>query len=59
MRIISTPNGMGNYFHELWTNSKIFSRYKVTIHDAKAQQLPIDLEELMAGLLDPEAWAGV
>ena len=57
LRIISTPNGQGNYFHELWTNSKIFSRHKITIHDAVDQKLPIDIAALKAGLLDPEAWA--
>jgi phage FluMu gp28-like protein len=57
LRIISTPNGQGNYFHELWTNSKIFSRHKITIHQAVAQKLPTDIAALKAGLLDPEAWA--
>jgi phage FluMu gp28-like protein len=57
LRIISTPNGQGNFFHDLWTNSKIFQRHRVTIHDAKAAHLPIDLDDLKSGLLDPEAWS--
>ena len=57
VRIISTPNGQGNFFHELWTNSKIFRPFKTTIHDAKKAGLQIDLEALKAGLLDTEAWA--
>lgn len=57
VRIISTPNGMGNCFHELWTGSKIFSKHKITIHDAVAHGLPIDLAALREGLLDAEAWA--
>src|SRR5688500_12267997 len=57
VRIISTPNGMGNYFHELWTGSKIFSRHRVTIHEAVAQGLPMDVGALRAGLLDAEGWA--
>jgi hypothetical protein len=31
-------------FHELWTNSKIFSRHRVTIHDAVAQKIPLDIQ---------------
>lgn len=57
VRIISTPNGQGNYFHELWLNSKAFARYKVTIHDAVKAGLPMDAEELRAGMPDAEAWA--
>lgn len=57
VRIISTPNGQGNYFHELWTSSKIFARHRITIHDAVAQGLPMDVAALKEGLLDAEAWA--
>ncbi|HYE29794.1 MAG TPA: hypothetical protein VEH27_00055, partial [Methylomirabilota bacterium] len=34
-----------------------YSRHKVTIHDAVAQGLPINVEELRRGLDDPEGWA--
>ena len=57
VRIISTPNGQGNFFHELWTNSKLFSRHKITIHNALDALLPIDIQALKEGLFDPEAWA--
>jgi phage FluMu gp28-like protein len=57
VRIISTPNGQGNYFHDLWLNSKAFARYKVTIHDAVSAGLPMDPEELRAAMPDAEAWA--
>ncbi|HEV8544313.1 MAG TPA: terminase family protein [Verrucomicrobiae bacterium] len=56
LRIISTPNGQGNMFHDLWLNSKLFSKHRVTIHDAKAAGLPLDLERLRAGLFEAEAW---
>jgi phage FluMu gp28-like protein len=62
VRLISTPNGAGNKFHDLW--SKNFGRpeakwscHKVSIHDAVAQGLPIDVEELREAIGDPEGWA--
>jgi phage FluMu gp28-like protein len=57
IRIVSTPNGMGNKFHDLWAKPNDWSKHKVTIHDAAAQGLPINIEELRAGLDDPEGWA--
>lgn len=62
VRLISTPNGIGNKFHELWsknhgvTGAK-WSTHLVTIHDAVAQGLPVDIEELKAALDDAEGWA--
>lgn len=56
LRIISTPNGPGDRFHQLWTKSD-YSRQRVTIHDAVADGLEIDIEELKRGLDDPEGWA--
>jgi phage FluMu gp28-like protein len=56
VRIISTPNGIGNKFHELWMGGKFF-RQKVTIQDAFDAGLQINQEELKAGLSDPEGWA--
>jgi phage FluMu gp28-like protein len=62
VRIISTPNGAGNKFHDLWVKNHgvagaKWSTHKVTIHDAIAQGLPVDLEELREGLDDPEGFA--
>ncbi|MGZ8921517.1 MAG: terminase large subunit domain-containing protein, partial [Limisphaerales bacterium] len=62
LRIISTPNGLNNRFAKLWqanyeTDSPIFHATKVTIHDAIRSGLPLDPNELQAGLNDPEAWA--
>ena len=56
LRIVSTPNGRGNFFHELW-RSEQFAKHSVTIHEAVAQGLPIDIADLQAGLGDAEAWA--
>jgi phage FluMu gp28-like protein len=57
VRIISTPNGQGNFFHEMWLNSKVFARFKVTIHDAVKAGLPMDVEALRGAMPDAEAWA--
>jgi phage FluMu gp28-like protein len=61
VRLITTPNGKGNKTDELWhkedTGRMRWSRHKVTIHDAVAQGLPIDVEELKEALDDPEGWA--
>jgi phage FluMu gp28-like protein len=82
VRIITTPNGIGNKAHDLWVKNyqsvphpnplpegegtaaarpskskMVWSCHKVTIHDAVAQGLPVDIEELRAALDDPEGWA--
>lgn len=57
LRIITTPNGLGNLFHELWTKGADFVKSKVTIHDAVNEGLKIDVEALRRGLNDPEGWA--
>lgn len=73
IRVVSTPNGIGNKFHELWTKAlpagspefaaaeasgdTVWSAHKVDIHQAAAEGLPVDIEKLRAGLNDPEGWA--
>lgn len=58
MRIISTPGGHGNLFHKLWTESPAgFAHQKVTIHDAIRHNLPLNVAQLRAGMLDPDAWS--
>ena len=58
LRVISTPNGVGDKFHEIMTApDSIFSRYVVTIDDAVADGLPRNIEELRSAMSDPEAWA--
>lgn len=56
LRIISTPNGHSNRFHELWQSAD-FAKHKVTIHEAVEAGLPIDIPLLQRGLVDSEAWA--
>ena len=57
LRIVSTPNGIANKFHELWTRGRNYSKHRVTLADAAAQGLPINVEELRSGLDDPDGWA--
>ena len=58
IRVISTPRGKNNKFYELMTDdASVWSKHRVTIHDAVAQGLDIDIDELKAGLNDDEVWA--
>ncbi len=57
LRIVSTANGKANKFYELWSKENGYSKHRVTIHEAVAQGLKIDAEELRRGLDDPEGWA--
>ena len=57
LRIVSTPNGLGNKFHDLWAKPNKYSKHLITIRDAVAKGLPLDIEELREGLDDPEGWA--
>jgi len=57
LRIVSTPNGKGNKFYDLMTKSQSsWSRHTVDIHQAVADGLPRDIEELRAGCEDEDAW---
>lgn len=57
VRVTSTPKGKANKFYELMTaDDANWSRHVVTIHQAVAQGLPRDIEELRAGLADEELW---
>lgn len=60
LRVVSTPNGKGNKFYELMTAAVlagVWSRHTVDIYQAVADGLPRDIEELRAGLNDPDAFA--
>ncbi|MCL2076031.1 MAG: terminase family protein [Betaproteobacteria bacterium] len=58
LRVISTPNGRGDKFYELMSHpDSLFSGHVVTIHDAIADGLPRNAEELRRGIGDPVAWA--
>ena len=48
LRIMSTPNGTGNLFHELWSDAKANEGYRkhiVSLDDAIADGLKVDLSE--------------
>ncbi|HAL45693.1 MAG TPA: terminase, partial [Phycisphaerales bacterium] len=57
IRIISTPQGMGNRFHRLCTADNGWSKHVVDIYQAVADGVPHNVEELKAGIDDPDAWA--
>ena len=59
VRVISTPNGVGDMFHQIMTDGLggLFSRHVVTIHDAVADGLPRDIEELRRAAGSAETWA--
>jgi len=60
LRVVSTPNGKGNKFYELMTDSglaAIWSRHIVDIDQAVADGLPRDIAALKAGINDDDAWA--
>lgn len=59
LRVISTPNGKGDMFHEIMADGLggLFSRHTVTIHDAVADGLPRDIGELRKAARDPDTWA--
>lgn len=57
LRIVSTPKGRGNKFADLWEHNEAYSKHKITIEDAVREGLPVNLEELRAGVDDPDIWA--
>lgn len=57
LRIVSTPKGMGNKFADLWFKNATYSKHKVTILDAVNAGLKVNVEELKAGVDDPDVWA--
>lgn len=60
LRVVSTPNGKGNKFHELMTAPElagIWSRHVVDIYQAVADGLPRDIDQLKIGIHDADAWA--
>jgi phage FluMu gp28-like protein len=57
IRVLSTPNGLGNKFADLWLKAEGWSRHSLTIIEAVKEGLPLDIAELRRGLDDPEGWA--
>lgn len=53
--VLSTPNGQQNAFYELWTHHEEFTRHRVTIEDAAADGLSVNLAELKAAI-DADGW---
>ena len=56
LRIVSTPKGLGNKFADLWHKNEAYARHKVTILDAVAQGLDINLQQLREGVDDEDIW---
>ncbi len=56
LRIVSTPQGLGNRFHQLFTGENNFSKHFVDIHQAVADGVPHNIDELKAGIDDEDAW---
>lgn len=53
--VVSTANGQTNQFYDLWTNNPSFAKHKVSILDAHADGLKVNLAELQAAM-DPDGW---
>ena len=48
MRVLSTPNGVGNLWHQLWSDpdkNEGYRKHAVTIDDARADGYPVDDKE--------------
>ncbi len=59
VRVVSTFNGKGNKFFDLWERADAngYSKHLVTIEDAQRDGLPVDVEKLRQGLDDADAFA--
>lgn len=66
VRLITTPNGQGDLIHQLFVNNyespdpnrkQRWAVHRVTIHDAVADGLDVDVEELREAMDDPEGFA--
>ena len=55
IRVMSTPKGLGNMFHQLWTKDG-WSKHRTTIYDAIAGGLHINAEELRSQCADEDSW---
>ncbi|MDR1304206.1 MAG: terminase family protein [Verrucomicrobiales bacterium] len=57
VRVLSTPNGQGNKFYEIWSDDGgKWSKHRTTIHDAVAAGLTVDVEELRKQAGDSDTW---
>lgn len=55
IRVMSTPKGEGNMFHQLWQKPE-WSRHQTTIYDAKAGGLKVNIDELRTLVADEDSW---
>jgi phage FluMu gp28-like protein len=55
VRVMSTPKGEGNMFHQLWMKEG-WSKHRTTIHDAFQGGLKVNLEELRGLAGDDDTW---
>lgn len=55
IRVMSTPKGEGNMFHQLWIKDG-WSKHRTTIYDAIAGGLKLDPEELRSQCGDEDTW---
>ncbi len=56
IRIVSTPQGLGNRFYRLNIGDNGWSKHVVDINQAIAEGVPLNAAELEAGIDDPDAW---
>lgn len=61
VRIVTTPNGKGGASDKIWSKEEIgktkWSKHLVTIYQAVAMGLPVDIEQLREIFDDPDGWA--
>lgn len=57
LRVVTTYNGKRKAHELMGDQTGTWSKHLVTIYDAVKQGLPVDVEELKAGLNNSEAWA--
>lgn len=55
VRVMSTPKGEGNMFHQLWMKDG-WSKHKTTIYDAIAGGLKLNADELREQCADEDTW---
>ena len=56
VRVMSTPKGIGNMFHQLWLKPE-WSKHRTTIYDALAGGLKVNIDELRTMVADEDSWA--
>ena len=58
IRVVGTPKGKNNMFYRLATDrSGMWSKHRTDIYQAVAEGCPQNIDELKAGIIDPDVWA--